>query len=114
MYVDVAQTYATSDTSSIKIHIYQGGVVPGEIIFTKEIGIFDLVPDELNFISLDTIITVEDDFFIGYEINYSDESVFSTKMTLEEQDTNTAYVYLNNEWIGMDEYTPANMPHPLI
>ncbi|NJK87692.1 MAG: hypothetical protein HC906_18670 [Bacteroidales bacterium] len=59
---------------------------------------------KINLVYLNEFVEVEDDFFIGWE-NPSDSSVFVMNMALHPQVVNTAFVYFNEQWVGLNDYT---------
>ncbi len=110
VFFNVGKAVASSDTSHIKLIIWKGEQQPGEIVFFKNILLLDLIEDEINLINLDTVVPVENSFFIGYEICYSlPGDTFAVNMNVNERigSENTAYVFSDSQWLPMNEYIPS-------
>jgi lysyl endopeptidase len=103
----VAHNYVVHAASVLLVKVWQEGELPGKVIYQKEVPLADLSANMDNFIEFDSIVSVADSFFAGYEIFYNDPlDTFSTYMAGNRLDDphNTAYVY-DNQWQSLDNYT---------
>jgi hypothetical protein len=58
----------------IKLKIWDGVDEPGDLLFEKEVFLFELFGGENNYIRLDTLVYVDQHFFVGYEIYYENNT----------------------------------------
>ncbi len=90
----------------ITVRIWSGSSKPEEVIVEKDVTLSFFRDSVWNFIDFDTLVTVEGNFFAGFEVYYDNNvgdpltdqfAVFQT----EARDTygdNTAYYYQNGSW----------------
>jgi len=110
--VDVAINFVASTYSHIVVKVWNGGVLPGEIIFEKDISLADLVKNEINLVELDSAVTLSDTFYVGYELFYENPmDTFAVRMADNRpvQQKHTAYVYEGTEWISLADYTGSSV-----
>ena len=72
----------------------EGSSKADDIIYEKEVYLFELQEDTVNYIPLDSLILVDGNFYVGYEIYYkSPPDTFALKMVYNAspRETNTAY-----------------------
>ena len=108
-FLNVGRSYASTDSSKIMLNVYEGGSLPGKILYSKEIYLYDLIEGTLNLVNLDTFLLVGNDFYIGYEVFYNNTDIFAINTNLELQPENTAYVKYNTNWITLKEFTHSTM-----
>lgn len=104
--LNVAHNYVASSSSRFLVKIWSDENIPGQLIYQKSVPLSDLAPNTVQFIEFDSIISIADSFFAGYELFYDDPlDTFSTYMAANRpvDSLNSAYVYNNNEWISLNE-----------
>ncbi|MBA7534507.1 hypothetical protein ES705_26755 [subsurface metagenome] len=100
----IAKAFFTRSDSKIKIKIWEGVDYPEEIVFEKDMYYFEMEAETENFIRLDTLIYVNKNFFVGYEINYSypaDTFAVFTAVPRGEDGANSAYCKKENQWLPL-------------
>jgi lysyl endopeptidase len=106
--LNVADNYVAAASSHMTIKVWQGNALPANPVYEKEVSLPDLSNEALNFIEFDSIITVSDAFYAGYELFYENPqdtfSVYMARNRMVEQ-VNTAYVNDGNQWEPLDLYT---------
>ena len=103
--LNVGRAYAAAADSKLKIIIWEGGELPQQQIFEKELFIIELVEEQENFIRLDTLVLVDGDFFVGYSINYSEPSD-TFAIYIAEHDNplaNTSFRKNGNVWQPLND-----------
>ena len=103
----VADNEVASPSAHLVMRIWSDAGLPGDIIYDKEVLLADLAPGTANFIEFDSIVTVTDSFYAGYELFYdSPQDTFSVLMAGNRpvNSLSTAYVY-DGKWISLDGYT---------
>jgi len=97
----IAKVSTKSINPKVVFKIWDDNNLPHKEIFQKEIHLFELAENDTNLIRLDTVIRVDKDFFIGYEMKdfstsdtfalfYSDPSLKTTE--------NTAFAQKDGNW----------------
>lgn len=114
--IKVARRHITQSNSKIKIKVWKDNDYPHDLIYEKDLYYFELINNQENFIRLDTILYVNNGFYIGYEINYDHpEDTFAvyTSMPATEIAVNTAFYRSADQWLPLitDRYqsTPASL-----
>jgi len=105
--LQVARNDVAQISSRLTVKIWQDQVLPGRVIYEKEIILADLVANRDNFIEFDSVVSIGGSFFAGYELYYdSPADTFSTFMAGNRQSgqENTAYVY-DFQWQSLESYT---------
>lgn len=108
LFIHTADNYIASASSDLIISVWEGGNLPGSILYEKEIPLADLAEDNLNFIEFDSIITTGKIFYAGYRLQYSiPQDTFSTYMAENRwvDQTNTAYVSDGYQWRSLSDFT---------
>lgn len=67
-------------TLKVKFSVWDGATAPGTVLGYKEVLINSLTPNFANFVYFDSPITVSGPFWVGYELTYNGQSVFSCSM----------------------------------
>ncbi len=110
VYLNIGLSVPVTISSSVILHIYDGGNLPGDIIYSQEISLTDLVPGNVQFIEFDSVLNVGDDFYAGYEISYENPGeTFAVKMSLDGQPENTAFVKYGNTWYALNNFLSSGM-----
>jgi lysyl endopeptidase len=94
VWMDIARSYFTDSQARFTLKIWEGNSKAEEIVYEKDVYLFELKPDTLNYISLDTMILVNGNFFVGYEVYYRNPAdTFAVKMVYnpDPREINTAY-----------------------
>ncbi len=101
-WVDIAD--APSGTK-VRFIVWSGNTVPTNEIGSKEVFVSSLAPNFSNFIYFDTPLDVAGTFFVGYELVYNGEGVFSCSMAHNRGSNglSTMLVKVNNNWVPMHE-----------
>jgi hypothetical protein len=94
VWIDIAQLYFTQSNAKFSLKIWEGNSQADNIVYEKDVYLFEMEPDTLNYVSLDTMIIVNSNFFVGYEIYYREPSdTFAVKMAYNAspREINSAY-----------------------
>lgn len=99
--------------SKVKFHIWDGGAVPGASLGSVEMYISDLYPNFMNFVYFENPVTVSGDFYIGYELFYFGQDVFSVSMAKDRGQNGTATLYLkyDGSWYAAADLGIMNYMH---
>lgn len=115
-----AKAHAADEGSSIKLLIWEGGDIPEQLIFEKELYLFELIDEYENYIRLDTLILVDRDFFVGYSLNYPEPSDTFALYTVihDDYEKNSSFVWRENDWgfltDGKENYSASLAISPLV
>jgi lysyl endopeptidase len=112
LLLQVAENYIASAYSGLNLTIWEGGNIPGNVVYEKEILLADLAEESNNFIEFDSIITVGKTFFAGYKLSYgTPQDTFSVYMAQNrlENKFNTAWVYDGYQWQSLADFTSGTM-----
>ena len=106
LLLDVNRNYISRNSHVLYIRLWNGVEHPEELIYEKTVQLTDISAGEINFIALDTIVPVNNQFFSGYAIEYyTPADTFSTFMAQRPKGPNTAYVFNGNEWSPLNIFT---------
>lgn len=119
--IKVAKAIANTNTANVIFKIWRGTEKPEKIIFHKEVLLFELLDNDTNLIRLDSSVYVNQNFFVGYEIQdtykYDTFAVYYSD-PLFKVSKNTAFVKLNNKWQplsnGVDSLNTSMAIFPLV
>jgi hypothetical protein len=121
LLVEIAKAYTASSKSRIIFKIWDGDDIPRKLIYSQSILLFELNPGETNFIRLDTLLYVNQDFFIGYEIISEDPSdTFAIYYSMPEKREikNTSLVKKDGIWEslsdGLDHISTSMAIFPMV
>ncbi len=109
VYIKPAIVKYDSPSDMITVKIWSGSQQPGDLIVSKDVPLSHFRDSVWNFVDFDTIVTVEGNFFAGWEIYYDNPSgsltdqfaVFQT----EKKDIygeNTAYYFYQGFWTSFN------------
>ncbi len=110
--LNIGQLNAGSATSKVRINIWNEQPVQENIVFTRDLFLADLMADEDFLLELDSVISVDGDFYVGYEISYdSPLDTFAVKMSLNDDTDaeNSAYVMVDYQWQLLTDYLNMNL-----
>ena len=100
-----AITTANNNNSSVVFQIYgtdEGTGIPGTILKSIKVPIKSLNAETMNFVVLDQPLTVTGKYFIGYDINYynntSDTVAVYSAVPRISNDQNRAFCLINGSW----------------
>lgn len=80
--------------SAITVKVYNGGNIPEEEIYSKNILIRELVDDAMNFIGFDEIVEPNDTFLIGFDIsNVQAQDSFVVYQSLRSANLDNHFCY---------------------
>ncbi len=108
LYIQPALIKYDSPSDHITVKVWSGTSKPEELIVQKDVPMSYFVDSTWNFVDFDTLVTVEGNFFAGYEIYYQNNvgdpltdqfAVFQTEPR-SSYGVNTAYYYQNGSWAG--------------
>lgn len=99
---------SASTNNKITVKVYDGKVVPEELIYTKNVLINDLVSDAMNYIGFDEIIEPSDTFYVGFELgNMQAQDTFAVYQSLRPANTKNHFYFKQNDiWQNFED---ANM-----
>ncbi|NOU61717.1 PKD domain-containing protein [Marinifilum caeruleilacunae] len=110
IYPSVMQS--NSADPSVTIKIWNGTTEPTQEVYSQVVPYSELTEDEFNIIDLDFSVAVEDNFFVGYEINYTTpiDSFAVAHLPLESDKgwDNTAYMHYNDSWSAYSDIFSGN------
>ncbi|OWK72311.1 trypsin-like peptidase domain-containing protein [Pedobacter sp. AJM] len=108
-YLNVAQLGAFSQTSSIKIKIWEDGSLPGQEIYTKSIFLKELKAGAVNHILLDSVLKLTSGFYIGYQLMDDNKDGFAVYHSANRGKTgpSTMYVY-DGAWHNINSIDKMN------
>ncbi len=95
-----------SPSDHITVKIWSGTNKPETVIVQKDVPLNHFIDSVWNFVDFDTLVTVETNFFAGYEIYYDNDvgdpltdqfAVFQTEPR-SNYGENTAYYFQNGSW----------------
>ncbi len=118
--MNVAKAFASNINSGIKVSVWEGGNIPKQMIFEKNLYLFEFSPELETYIRLDTLILVDKDFFVGYTINYTEPSDTFALYTVihDNDDENSALMWRGNGWEylnnGTNSYSASLAISPLV
>ncbi len=96
--------------SKIKIKVWKDPGFPDDLIYEKEVYYSEMMRDQENFIRLDTLLYVNESFYIGYEISYNNfADTFALYTTIPETgaDENTAFYRSAGQWLPLTDGAQA-------
>lgn len=87
----------------VKFSVWSGTTQPTTVLGFKEVLISSLTPNFANYVWFDNPIDVDGTFWVGYELTYNGQSVFSCSMadTRGPSGSSTLYVKANNSWVAV-------------
>ncbi len=102
----IAKAVSLSDNeySMIKLQVFEEDSVyglPGNELISMNLPISLLSPEQMNFITLDNPMVIKNNYFIGYEINYTNSTdTFAVYHTPDRVkiSNNKAYAKINGYW----------------
>jgi hypothetical protein len=102
---EVARSYATSDTANVTMSIWQGNDAGDPPLIQEELALVGFANDGTHFIEFDSVVSVRDNFFIGFSLDYHTPlDTFAIYHALREpQEINTAWLVANGRWIPMND-----------
>jgi hypothetical protein len=106
LYMDVAKRHFSAPDSKIKIKVWSGSNYPGDLLYEKDLYYFELLEGQENFIRLDSIIHVDREFYIGYEIFYrtpADTFAVYTTASSSPEKINSAFYRGNEGWLPLTD-----------
>ena len=100
--IDIGINMPLQPPSRILMKIWEGGIVPGEVITRKFIYLDELEDSTRNYIEFDSVIAVRKDIFIGYEVFYKDSFIMDSFAVLTYTGNglseNHAFAKVEGQW----------------
>jgi hypothetical protein len=96
LLLDVAHNYVASAASHLLVRIWDDKGMPGNTLFEKQVPLADLASGRKMFLAFDSVVSVVDSFYAGYELFYgSPQDTFAVSMASGRvpPQTGTAWVY---------------------
>ncbi|MBL3657204.1 T9SS type A sorting domain-containing protein [Fulvivirga sediminis] len=87
-YLDIDMVSTDSPPSTVTLHIWEGSKQPEKEIYTQSISTSHLTPNMIKYINFDSALTINTNFFIGYD---SDDIKFRLKEAASA--VSTIYTY---------------------
>lgn len=110
-FLNVASLYYTNELAKITVTAWNGGVQPETEIMQKDVLMVDLQAGELNFIEFDSVIRINNVFYLGYQLEYN-TPLDTFALFVSENDANgnenTAMVNYNNTWMPAGNFMPGD------
>ncbi|MBN2481616.1 MAG: T9SS type A sorting domain-containing protein [Bacteroidales bacterium] len=109
--LNISHNYVASVSGHLVMKVWQGGTIPKEIVFEKDVHLADLVKGEVNLIELDSSVSVVDTFYVGYELFYDiPQDTFAVWMADNRtvQPGNSAFVFDGANWMSLNDYTSGS------
>ncbi|MFC2138118.1 T9SS type A sorting domain-containing protein [Bacteroidota bacterium] len=107
VYFNVAYARAGDEEGKIKLILWSSnGGEPGAIISEKEYLVNDFQEQAMNYLEFDSLITINGNFFIGYQIFYPlRKDTFALYQSDQISTMNDNFYIYNEEWNRIDNYT---------
>lgn len=104
-YLYVAKAHSANSLAHIELKVWEGNQYPEKECYSELIFIKDLIPERVNFISFDSVLSIPGTYFVGYKINYSDAAdSFALYQTLDREYAKAPTMYIFNEgWYLSDD-----------
>lgn len=96
---------SASSGLKVKFSVWSGTTQPTTVLGFKEVLISSLTSNFANYIWFDNPIDVQGPFWVGYELTYNGQSVFSCSMADNrgESGLSTMFVKANNVWVPVKD-----------
>ena len=90
----------TGSTAQIKVKVYEGNLLPENVIYSQTLNIRNLVADAMNFIGFSETVEPVDDFFVGFELtNMQPTDTFVIYQSLRSKEKENFFYYKSgNQW----------------
>ncbi len=112
-FINIAALYYASNQANINLSVWSGNDQPGQLIMQKKVLMIDMLADTLNFIEFDSILNVNNTFYLGYQLEYNNPlDTFAVFMSEKDDGNsiNTAMITYNNNWAPVSVLTTGNVP----
>lgn len=96
--------------SSINFNIWSGEDKPSELIYSQKIYIDSTSEKEDLEVDFDSTILIHKGFFAGFELEYQGDT-FAIRIQSTTTDDNTAFTYINNNWVPLQFDGNSYMSH---
>lgn len=109
IFLNVAKAYAAQPLSYIKLKVWEGDATPLNEKYSKIIFIKNLIAHNVNYIPFDSLVKLNGNFFVGYELNYENPLDSVAVYTSSTATATSAYVY-SGTWQSLDESLDLKEP----
>jgi hypothetical protein len=107
IYINIKDRYFSNIFSTFTIKIWKGSEQPEQEIYSQEVYYRSIIRSAYNYYYFDSTISVNDNFFAGYCINYQfpDTLKVNTAVPRTTGSLSTMFVYYDNAWHNIKEIT---------
>lgn len=97
----------------VKFSVWSGATAPETVLGYKEVLVSELFANYANFVYFDSPITVQGQFWVGYELTYNQQSVFSCSMADDrgQWGQSSLYVKTGVNWVPVSSIPLLNNFH---
>lgn len=92
-----AEVYAAAPEGFVSFFVSQGNVLPGKVIFRKNIPVSQFDKNIPYYIDFDSTLLVSNNFYFGYEILYNSDTFALMTIPVPES-FNTSFSCFDNSW----------------
>ncbi|MBN2485509.1 MAG: T9SS type A sorting domain-containing protein [Bacteroidales bacterium] len=96
-YVTPQVSYSNSFGQMVTFTVWEGGNIPGAVIYEEQIPINQIDAGMPFYIDFDSTLLISNNFFFGYQINYNTDT-FAVYTIPALQNKNTAFARHNGIW----------------
>jgi hypothetical protein len=107
VFLNIGPLHAGSAASKIKVYIWKDELLPENIACAEDVLLIDMNANESFLVEFDSSITVNEAFYVGYEVFYeSAGDTFAVNMNINDETTgkNTAFIKNNQKWQLLTDY----------
>ena len=115
VYMDIARAEYNNTDDYITLKLWTGTSYPEELISSKDLLINNFSDSTWCFAEFDSLIQVEGDFWVGYEIYYDSLTSLTDQFSLFQAENrgasgnNTAFAYKEGTWSEFNSLPPLNL-----
>lgn len=107
VYLNVAAVNSDAPTDGIYLHIWEGARHPLRLLHTQKV-LLSKLTQGVNQVVLDSVVTIQGNFFVGYEPAYDPTSSFVLYRAANrgKEGPNSMYVYRAGGWYAANSINP--------
>jgi lysyl endopeptidase len=105
VYLDVAKAVYSNPLAYIELKVWNGSSYPEKELYSGMLFLKDLQSNKVNYVSFDTVLSMTGSFFVGYKINYKEDSdTFALYHALDRGYTRPSSMYLyKDNWLQAED-----------
>jgi len=105
VYLDVAKAYGSTPLAHIELKIWEGNSYPEQERYSELLFIKYLQSNKVNYVPFDTVLSMTGSFFVGYKINYNEDSdTLALYHALDRAYTKPSSMYLyKDSWLQAED-----------